>query len=159
MGQPNALQRRLRQTRYETAARSFVNVLEGIGVAASEESIVRLDDVEVIWPAYLARLRENAGGAVRWPADEAQTVQRRLDELADALHDVSAVWLALVDSEPVGIETPASALLRGALTYLVSAAGDLMLTTREPRDGICVELNHLPSADEYEVVAWGAFAL
>ena len=32
------------------------------------------------------------------------------------------------------------------------------MPTRETTDCICIELNHLATGDEFEVVAWGAFA-
>lgn len=153
------LDRRLRKRRYEKASQVCAEILEGIGVIASEYASVSLDDVDSIWPRYLTRLREGAEAAERWSTTERGVVQNHLDEIADALDGLSVVWLALVDSEPVGVELPAGVLLRAALTYFVSGAGDLMLTTRDTLDGVCVELNHLPTGDEYEVVAWGAFAV
>jgi hypothetical protein len=158
MERPSSLERRLRERRYEKASRTCAEILEGIGIAASEYDIVSLDDVESIWPRYLTRLREGAESAERWPAAEREALQDRLDTLADALDGLSVVWLALIDSEPVGVKLSADVLLRAALTLFVSRAGDLMLTTRDGRDGVCVELNHLATGDEYELVAWGAFA-
>lgn len=77
---------------------------------------------------------------------------------ASAVAGMSAVWLALMDSVPVGVVAPADAVLRGALAYFVGRGGDLMLMTPSVESGICVEFNHLPSGDEYQRVAWGAFA-
>jgi hypothetical protein len=81
-----------------------------------------------------------------------------LVRFADSLGARAVVWLALVDSEPAGFEVPADAILRAALTYFVSEAGDLMLTSLDTTDGIRVEFNHVATGDEYEVTAWGAFA-
>jgi hypothetical protein len=53
---------------------------------------------------------------------------------------------------------PSNLLLRAASAYFVSTATDLMLSAEDATDGLCVEFNHLPQGDEYEVVAWGAFA-
>lgn len=53
------------------------------------------------------------------------------------------------------MELSADVLLRAAMAYFVSAAGDLMLTTRNASNGVCVEFNHLAKGDEYEIVAWG----
>jgi hypothetical protein len=152
------LERRLRERRYEKSSRACAEVLEGIGIAAAEQHVVSLDDLESIWPQYLARLRESSGAAEHWSVDESGAVQLRLNRISDALGPLVVVWLAMVDSEPVGVEAPAAPLLRGALAYFVTRAGDLMLATRDAANGICVELNHVATGDEYEVVAWGVFA-
>jgi hypothetical protein len=72
-----------------------------------------------------------------------------------------AVWLELAGDEPVAVEVTAGHMLRAGLTYFATrAAGpDLMLTSRNTNDGICVAFDHLPWGDEYEIHAWGAFAL
>lgn len=152
------LERRLRERRYEEGSRACADVLAGLGVATAEQRIVPLDELESVWARYLERLRENADAAERWSADERAAVQLWLDKVSDGLGHLTVVWLASVDAEPVGVEVPAAALLRAALAYFVTGAGDLMLTTRNAADGICVEFNHLATGDEYEVVAWGVFA-
>jgi hypothetical protein len=81
-----------------------------------------------------------------------------VDELGDAVGGLPMVWLALVDMEPVGLEVPAEKMLDAALGYFVSPAGDLMLTTHDVADGLCIECNHLALGDEFEIVTWGRFA-
>ena len=152
------LERRLRERRYETASHACVAVLEGLGLASSDLRVVALDELELTWSTYLARLRKGSDTAEHWSAAERGAVQLRLDQVSDTLGSLPVVWLALVDGEPVGVEAPSDALLRAALTCLVTGAGDLMLTTRDTADGLCVEFNHLATGDEYEVVAWGVFA-
>lgn len=159
MDAPSPLERRLRERRYHEGSRACIKILDGLGIEASEQHVFPMDEVETIWHRYLTRLRENSAAAERWPADEHGAVQARLDEFSDALGSVRVVWLSLVDSEPVAVGVFAGELLRAALTYFVTSAGDLMLTTRDANDGICVELNHLHTGDEYEVVAWGDFAV
>ncbi len=67
------------------------------------------------------------------------------------------VWFTLVDAKPAGAEVPTEALLDAGLDYLVSRAGDLMLTSTDSSHGLCIELNHLATGDEYEIVGWCAF--
>lgn len=152
------LERRLREKRYNEAARSSVQVLEGLGIGEADRVVLALEEVESIWSRFLTRLRGRAGAAERWPASQSQSVQDRLDSIAERVDGMRVIWLMLADSEPVGVELPAAAPLRAALTYFVSRTGDLMLTSRDGSDGICLELNRRPTGDEYEVVAWGAFA-
>jgi hypothetical protein len=154
----SALQRLLRKRHYARGAQACVEVLEGLGVTTDEQRVLLLEDVESLWPRYLARLRESSGEARRWTADESEAVQVQLDTISDAVDSLRVVWFATVDSEPVGVEVPAAPLLRAALAYFVTRAGDLMLVSPDAASGICVELNHLATGDEYEVVAWGVFA-
>lgn len=84
--------------RCEKASQISARILEGIGIAASEYARVLLDDSEAIWPRYLTHVREGAEGAERWPAVERGAVQKRLDEMADAVDGLSVVWFAVVDS-------------------------------------------------------------
>lgn len=152
------LERRFRERSYEKGSQAGADILQGLGIASTEHRVVSLDVVEALWPRYLKRLSEYSNAAQHFPVGEGQAVQDRLDRLSDALGSLSAVWLAFVDSEPVGVETSARSLIRVALTYFVTGAGDLMLTTWDAADGLCLELNHLATGDEYEMVVWGAFA-
>jgi hypothetical protein len=120
MERSNPLERRLRERRYEKATRASGEVLEGIGIATADQVFVSLDDVELIWSRYLTHLREGAAATERWPVDEREAVQHRLDQIADRLGSLSAVWLTLDDSEPIGVEVSADPLLRAALSYFVS---------------------------------------
>jgi hypothetical protein len=155
-GESGPLQRRLRAARYEKAVEASVGALRGIGVPAQRR--LRLPEVEELWPGYLARLREGGDARERWAAGRVEDVRRRVDGMREAMGGMSVAWLTLVDSEPVGVVVPADAVLGAALGYLVSPAGDLMLTTLDLGDGACIELNHLPTGDEYESVTWGRFA-
>lgn len=155
MGPPSPLQRRLRTTRYEKAAKACAEVLEGIGVP--EQRRVEVSEVDELWPRYISRLRDGGDARERWPAAQVDDVRRRIDDMREAADGLSVVWLALVDAEPVGVEVPATAILEAGLSYLVSPAGDLMLTTPDLVDGACIELNHLATGDEYEAVTWGRF--
>lgn len=155
MESSSPLQRRLRATRYAKAAKACAEVLNGIGVPAQRG--LDLSEVDELWPRYIARLRAGGDSRERWPADQVDDVRRRIDDMRAATHGLSVVWLALVDAEPVGVEVPANAVLEAGLSYLVSPAGDLMLTTPDLADGACIELNHLATGDEYEVVTWGRF--
>jgi hypothetical protein len=115
------------------------------------------NEVDEIWSRYLVRLRDGGDVRKRWPVEQLAEVQRHVDEVREATSGMTVVWLALVNSEPVGVEAPADELLGAGLSYLVSPAGDLMLTTSDVSDGICVERNHLAEGDEYEIVGWGVF--
>lgn len=149
------LQRRLRAIRYQKAAVACAEVLEGIGVP--EQRRLELSEVDELWPRYISRLRDGGDARERWPADQVEGARCRIGDMRGATHGLSVVWLALVNSEPVGVEVSADAVLEAALSYLVSPAGDLMLTTLDLADGACIELNHLATGDEYEVVTWGRF--
>lgn len=158
MEKRSLLQGKLREGRYTRASGVCLATLAGIGLAASEPQIVPLDELEALWSDYSARLKNAAVTAERWPLAAPDAAQRRLDEVAGAAGDFSVVWLALVETEPVGIRVPAGPLLRAALAYFVTRAGDLMLVTHDGEHGICVELNCHVTEDEYEVVRWGRFA-
>src|SRR6266540_989659 len=114
------LERRLRERRYERALRTGAEILVGIGIVPSNQRPIPLNELESIWPRYLTRLRERKGAAEHWSGGEREAVQGRLGQVADSFDARSVVWLALVDSEPVGFEVPADAILRAALTYFVS---------------------------------------
>lgn len=133
-------------------------VLEGAGVDVRDEDVLPLTEVDRIWPAYIDELRARAGTAERFTAHDNDALQHRLSQIAERVGNGSAVWLALSDSEPVGIEAPAAPLLRAGATYFVSSAADLMLASRSLADGLAVELNHLAAGDEFEIVAWGRFS-
>jgi hypothetical protein len=158
MGSQGPLQYRLRENRYRKAAESCARVLDGLGVPEERRRVVDPREVDKIWPRYILKLR--AGGDVRktWPVEQFADVQRHVDEVREGTSGMTAVWIALVNSEPVGVEAPADQLLAAGLSYLVSAAGDLMLTTGDVADGICIERNRLPEGDEYEIVGWGVFS-
>lgn len=147
---------RLRARRYEKATEECAKVLAGIGISAARQRPLPLSESGELWPRYLARLRSRPA-ALRWPVGERGGVIAHVESIADGVEGMRAVWLALVGLEPVGFEVPAAELLRSAPDYLVSSAGDLMLATESANDGICIELNHLASGDEYEIVTWGAF--
>lgn len=132
-------------------------MLDGLGVAEERRQILDLGAVNDIWPQYLSRLREGGDARERWPSDRRDDAKRRIDELGAAASGRRLVWLGIAHSEPIGIEVPADALLEAALDYLVSPAGDLMITSRDVRDGICIELNSVAAGAEYEIVTWGSF--
>jgi hypothetical protein len=158
MGSLSPLERRLRENRYRKAAESSAQILDGLGVSEERRRVVDPNEVDEIWPRYLSRLRDGGDVRRRWPIEQFADVQRHVDEVREATSGMTVVWLALVNSEPVGVEAPADELLVAGLSYLVSPAGDLMLTTRDVSDGICVERNHLAEGDEYEIVGWGVFS-
>jgi hypothetical protein len=151
------LQRRLREARYTKAWEKCVRVLDGVGLTPSEHDLIVVAEIDDIWVRYLSRLRGNADTASHWPVDERDLLQDQLDQIADLVEGRPVVWFALVDDEPVGIEVSAESLLREALAYFVSPATDLMITSRDAADGLCVELNHQSWGDEYELAVWGAF--
>lgn len=155
----SALQQRLRERRYAKGSQLALAVLESLGVTGVDERVLPLDEVELLWHRYLARMHEMSGQTLRWPATDIDAVRAVIDLTCEAVQTTDAVWFALIDSEPVGIEVPAAHLLRVALTMFVSSAGDLMLVTRDATSGICLELNHLATGDVYEVIAWGLFAV
>lgn len=158
MGVPSPLERRLRAIRYRKATEVCAEVLDGIAVGEEHRRFLDLDEVEELWPRYLSRLRDGGDRRERWPADQLEDVRHRIDDLRSAASGWTVVWLALVDSEPVAVEVPADAMLGAGLSYLVSPAGDLMLATRHLADGACIELNHLATGDEYEIVTWGGLS-
>jgi hypothetical protein len=119
--------------------------------------VIALDEVEEIWPRYLSRLREGGDGRKRWSTERVAEVRSHVEALRERTYDTTVVWLALVNGEPVGMEVPAGALLHAGLDYLVSPAGDLMMTSPDASDGLCIELNHTATGDEYEIVGWGSF--
>jgi hypothetical protein len=82
-------------------------------------------------------------------------VCRHLEAIRDATVGRRLIWLVLMDAEPVGLEVPASSMLDAALDHFVSGSGDLMLASPGAVDGVCVELNHLATGVEYEIVTWG----
>jgi hypothetical protein len=157
MGSQSPLERRLRENRYRKAVESCEHVLDGLGVPEERRRVVDPNEIDEIWPRYLSRLRGGGDGRQRWPVEQFADVQQHLDQLREATSGMTVLWLALVNSEPVGVEAPADQLLGAGLSYLVSPAGDLMLTSTDLSDGICVERNHLPEGDEYEIVGWGVF--
>lgn len=157
MGKSSRLERRLGENRYRQAIESCAGVLDGVGVPEERRRFIPLDEVEEVWPQYLSKLREGGEGRKQWPAGQITDVRRSVDELRDRASDATVVWLTLVNGEPVGAEVPARSLLAAGLDYLVSRAGDLMLTSRDVSDGVCIELNHLVDGDEYEIVGWGLF--
>lgn len=128
-------------------------------MSAADSKAVEPPALDTLWTAYIASLRVRAPTAQRWPMSGADALQACLNALADTGGASRAIWFTLVDSEPVAFEVEVAMLLRAALAYVVSPAGDLMLTTRDLADGICVELANRESWREYEVVSWGAFAL
>ncbi|HEV7492927.1 hypothetical protein [Baekduia sp.] len=155
---PSELARRLRVNRYRQAADVCLGVLRGLGVDESQTRVLDITDTDEIWPVYLERLRAGGEARERWSAARADEVGHRVDELRSVAGSVTMVWLALVDSEPIGVEVQAQVLLDAAMSYLVSRAGDLMLATGDVADGVCVERNHLATGDEFEIVTWGRFA-
>jgi hypothetical protein len=152
------LDRRLREARYRRGTQVCAQILESIGIPTTDLTFASLEEIDEIWPRFLQRLREDAASATRFSVEERVELQRQLDNTADTLGGLRVIWFALIDSEPVGVEVAAAVLLRAASVYFVSAATDLMLASRDTNHGISVEFNHLPSGDQYEVVAWGAFA-
>lgn len=124
----------------------------------TEDDVLPISEVDRIWPAYIEALRARTESAQHFAVTDHDELQRWLTQIALGVGADSAVWLAFIESEPIGIEAPAAPLLQAGPTYLVSSAADLMLTSRSVTDGIAVELNHLPVGDEFEVVAWGKFA-
>lgn len=157
MGRSSPLERRFRENRYRQAVESCAHVLNGAGVPEERRRFIPLDEVEEIWPQYLSKLREGGDGRKQWPAGQIADVRRRVDELRDCASGATVVWLALVNGEPVGAEVPAGSLLAASLDYLVTRAGDLMLTSRDVSDGLCIELNNVVDGNEYEIVGWGLF--
>jgi len=134
-----------------------MKVLDGLPSSVGDRRLLTLAQTEELWNAYIGHLRGGDSGRRQWPASQRELVQRHLDCIREELDDVPAVWLVLVDQHPVGIELAAKALLPYATGLLVSRAGDLMLTSFDARDGLCVELNYQPWGDEYESAAWGVF--
>ncbi len=159
MTDASPLQQRLRLGRYHKATRACAEVLDGIGIAEGDRRFLDLREVEGLWPRYLSRLRDGGDSREQWPLEQTEHVRLRIDELRDAASGVRMVWFALADTEPVGVEVPAAPILAAGFSYLVSPAGDLMLATQDLADGVCIELNHLATGDEYEVVTWGRFSL
>jgi hypothetical protein len=144
--------------KYRRATEAHASVLSGIGIKTGAENYLTQEVADSLWGRYLGRLRTAAGSAIRWPLEERDAVQRHLDAVADMCGLTKMIWLVHVDSNTVGVEVQADLLLRAAVTYFVSFAADLMLTSPDAANGICVELNHLPERDEFEVVAWGALS-
>jgi len=131
-------------------------VLADIGVPAVDADVLAIAEFDALWEGFLPRLREQPGEL--WPSAEADAVRASLSEVADAVGASPSVWITTpAEEEPVGVHVPADSLLRVALDGFVSRASDLMLATPEGASGICVELNHLPDGDFYEVTAWGVF--
>jgi hypothetical protein len=151
------LERGLRENRYNQAVESCVRVLDGIGVPEERRRVIALDEVAEIWPRYLAKLREGGDGRKHRPADQIVDVRGQVEDLRGRAADTTLIWLALVNGEPVGVEVPAALLLGAGIDYLVSRASDLMLTSWDVSDGVCLEFNHLATGDEYEIVGWGLF--
>jgi hypothetical protein len=149
---------RLRAFRYRRAAEACGPILDGLGVSEERRQFLELADLDALLPSYIARLR--AGGDTRdqRPAERHEEVRRRTDSLRDATSGLAVVWFASVGQETVAVEVPADPLLAAGLDYLVSRAADLMLTTRDLADGLCMGLNHFASGDEYELVTWGRFS-
>jgi hypothetical protein len=133
-------------------------VLDGIGVTQDRRRFLELSEVDRLWPRYLSQLRGGGDDREQWPADRREDVQLRIEELRKASSGLTVVWLALVKSEPLGVEVPADVLLGAGLGFLVSPAADLMLTTSDLAHGVCIEFNHLDAGDEYEIVTWGIFS-
>lgn len=157
MGTSSPLERRLKENRYRQAIKLSARVLDGVGVPEERRRFIPVNEVEEIWPQYLAKLREGGDGRAQWPARQITDVRRSVAELRDRACDANVIWLTLVNGEPVGAEVPAGLLLGAGLDYLVSPAGDLMLTSRDVSDGLCIELNHVVDGNEYELVGWGLF--
>lgn len=157
---PSQLERRLRELRYRKAAETCLATVRSLGPRDDEQlSVLDVPAIDTIWPHYISRLRAEHERSVRWPANEATAAQQHLDAIALSVGDLRAVWLALVDGEPVGIELAVGPLLTAGLSYMVTPAGDLMITARDLSSGFCAEFEHLPDLDQYAVAAWGAFAL
>jgi hypothetical protein len=152
------LQRRLRERRHASALKECLQILGSVGIDASAEDALPLLEVDRIWSRYLEELRARSLEALHYPGGEAVALNEHLRALAERLGDERVAWLALADSEPVGVDVPANKMLQSAMAFFVTKAGDLMLSTRDARSGICVESNHLGHGDEYELVEWGAFA-
>lgn len=152
------IERRLRENRYRTAAESCTRVLDGLGVDEGQRRVLQIDEVDELWPRYLSRLRDGDDASATWPVERFADVQRHVELVRSATAGMNVVWFAYMDSEPVGIEAPSETLLGAGLSYLVSPAADLMLTTKDVANGICIEQNHLAEGDEYEVVGWGLFS-
>lgn len=154
----NNLQQRLRVTRYEKATEASAKVLDRIGVGPTHRRFLELKEIDDLWPGYLARLRDGGDSRERWTSEDVEHVRRRVEGLRDFLAGDPLIWFTLVNGEPVGAEVPAGPVLSAALGYLVSPAGDLMLTSSDLTNGICIEFNHLATGDEYEIVTWGISA-
>jgi hypothetical protein len=153
----NPIERRIHENRYERAVESCARVLDAVGVPEGRRRFIALREVEDIWHRYLSKLRDGGDGRRQWPAEQIANVRRHVDDLRDRASETTVVWLALVNGAPVGAEVPADTLLGASLDYLVSRASDLMLTSRDVSDGVCIELNHVSTGDEHEIVGWGAF--
>ena len=131
--------------------------LRSVGIPADEAAVVPIGELESTWIRYLERLKVEANEPERWRSDQGPAVMERLERTAELIGDKKVLWLPLVSSEPVGIEVRADQMLRSAGAYFVTRANDLMLSTPEAADGLCLELNHLAEGNQYELTIWGTF--
>lgn len=148
-----------RERQYSAGCDNATQTLVGIGYSKCEFSKLALAETVEIWPRFIGRLRLESKHAVHFDADEANRVRELLERVADETPRVRAIWFSLFNQQPIGIELPAARLLRSSLGYIVTFAGDLMLSSRDAKDGICVEQNHAANGDEYELVSWGCFGM
>jgi hypothetical protein len=148
------LQHKLRMRRYAIAAASCLEVLRSAGIPVGADCVVDVDETQTLNERFGSRLRHEMRHAVSWPANEHAQARARLNELADAARGILMVWLARIDTRPVGIEVPVADMLRAALDVFVDYTADLYLASRDGRSGICVEVDFEPEIERYQLVVW-----
>ncbi len=151
------LNEKLDERRFEAAIGNALDVLSGLAIEASMADVLSRPSSAALWQRYIRQLRDCRPLALHWPREDEASIASYLTEVARSAGDRESVWLTYSDPVAIGVRVPAQALLSDSLTYFVTRASDLMLSSPDASDGICVELNAMPGRTQFEIKAWGAF--
>ena len=127
-------------------------------IEVADDDFLALDATLDLSTRFIDHLRAGVADNQVWPLDEPTVLEQRLVALADIFGETRVVWLHKYAAATGAILVPFSPVVRQALKLFVTREADLMLTTGDVTDGLCIELNQMPHGDEYEWSAWGAFA-
>lgn len=131
---------------------------EEAGIEVTDEAFLPLDESRDLRTRFIDRLRTGVAERWIWPTDEVEPVEARLASLGAWLGEIEAILLHKDDALTGAVTVPVAPVLTEALRLFVTNESDLMLSTDNARDGLCVELNQMPGGDEYEWSTWGVFA-
>jgi hypothetical protein len=151
------LEKKLVALRYAKAVATVGSRLRPLGIWLGETEVKSREATEQEFQLFLQALRAASESKSSLTCLDQPVVQKYLESLAVYVGALRATWFMRSGAEVVGVVVPAAKLLRSAMRYEISGQHDLMLCDDGASGGICVELNHITTGDELEVVAWGSF--
>jgi hypothetical protein len=106
---------------------------------------------------YLIGARKPDRQRRTWSSDLAEDVRTSLVATAEHLAGVPAYWLHRLSPDAGAVLVPTDRVLRHAARTFAPGNYDVVLVSDDGESGLRFAWDHLPEADEYELVTWGAF--